>query len=194
MNFNKTNFLQKVLDAIPSVILIVDSDVRIFHINSTASNVLNLNIEKIREKRGGEIFQCIHSFDVPEGCGRSQFCGECTVRSSVNMAFNGNKVYREKTCMELIKDDVIQEVHLLITSAPFEYEENQYVLLIFEDITELARLKSFLCVCASCKKIRDDKKNWIPMEEYFKNHNDIEFSHGICEGCAKKLYPKYFKK
>lgn len=56
-------------------------------------------------------------------------------------------------------------------------------------ISEIKTLRGFLPICASCKKIRDDKGYWNQIESYIQNHSDAEFSHGICPGCAKKLYP-----
>jgi len=46
-------------------------------------------------------------------------------------------------------------------------------------------------VCASCKKIRDDKGYWSQMETYIAQHSEVDFSHGICPDCVVKLYPDY---
>lgn len=51
-------------------------------------------------------------------------------------------------------------------------------------------LEGILPVCASCKKIRDDKGNWNQIEVYVRERSEAEFSHGICPECAKKLYPE----
>ena len=50
-------------------------------------------------------------------------------------------------------------------------------------------LSGFLPICASCKKIRDDKGYWNQIESYIRDHSEAEFSHSICPECAKKLYP-----
>jgi hypothetical protein len=54
-------------------------------------------------------------------------------------------------------------------------------------------LTGMLPICASCKKIRDDKGYWQHVESYISEHTEAEFSHGLCEECAHKLYPEYFK-
>lgn len=56
-------------------------------------------------------------------------------------------------------------------------------------VGEIQLLKGMVPICASCKKIRDDKGFWMQIEAYMKAHSDIEFSHGICPECAAKLYP-----
>ena len=54
------------------------------------------------------------------------------------------------------------------------------------EVKELSRL---LPICASCKKIRDDKGYWNQIEKYLQEHSDITFSHSICPDCVVKLYP-----
>jgi hypothetical protein len=56
---------------------------------------------------------------------------------------------------------------------------------------QMKYLEGILPVCASCKKIRDDKGAWKAIESYVKERSDAEFSHGICPECAEKLYPEY---
>lgn len=50
-------------------------------------------------------------------------------------------------------------------------------------------LSGLLPICASCKKIRDDKGYWNTLETYISDHSEADFSHGICQDCARKLYP-----
>lgn len=52
-------------------------------------------------------------------------------------------------------------------------------------------LEGFLSICASCKKIRDDKGNWQQIESYIRERSEATFSHGICPECAEKLYPEF---
>jgi PAS domain S-box-containing protein len=54
---------------------------------------------------------------------------------------------------------------------------------------EIKTLSGFIPICASCKKIRDDKGYWEQIETYIMEHSDAEFSHGLCPECSKKLYP-----
>ncbi len=53
---------------------------------------------------------------------------------------------------------------------------------------EVEVLSGLLPICASCKKIRDDKGYWKQLETYFENHSEILFSHGICPDCAEDIY------
>jgi PAS domain S-box-containing protein len=59
---------------------------------------------------------------------------------------------------------------------------------------EVKTLSGLLPICASCKKIRDDKGYWNNLEKYISEHSGAEFTHGICPECAVKLYPQFYKK
>ncbi len=58
-------------------------------------------------------------------------------------------------------------------------------------LTQVKQLSGLLPICASCKKIRDDKGYWNQIESYIRDRSEAEFSHGICPECMKKLYPGF---
>ena len=64
-------------------------------------------------------------------------------------------------------------------------------LILREKESEIKQLRGMLPICASCKKIRDDKGYWSQIETYIKKHSEAEFTHGICPECMRKLYPEY---
>lgn len=49
-------------------------------------------------------------------------------------------------------------------------------------------LEGLLPICASCKKIRDDKGYWKQVDTYIHEHSAVEFSHGLCDECSEKMY------
>jgi|GEM_PF-6897047 len=62
-----------------------------------------------------------------------------------------------------------------------------------EALDKVKLLSGFLPICASCKKIRDDRGYWNQIEAYIRDNSEVEFSHSICPDCAKKLYPEFKK-
>lgn len=72
-----------------------------------------------------------------------------------------------------------------------EQEKERLIGELQRALAEVKKLSGFLPICASCKKIRDDKGYWNQIEEYIRTHSDARFSHGICPDCAKKLYPDF---
>lgn len=57
---------------------------------------------------------------------------------------------------------------------------------------KIRHLEGILPVCASCKKIRDEAGVWHPIESYIRERAEVEFSHGICPQCARRLYPECY--
>ena len=53
-------------------------------------------------------------------------------------------------------------------------------------LTKVKTLSGLLQICASCKKIRDDKGYWMQIEGYIRDHSEAEFSHGFCPECAHR--------
>lgn len=60
-------------------------------------------------------------------------------------------------------------------------------------LAKVKLLKGLLPICSSCKKIRDDQGYWNQIETYIRDHSEASFTHGICEDCARKLYPEYYE-
>jgi PAS domain S-box-containing protein len=69
-----------------------------------------------------------------------------------------------------------------------EEEREKLVGELQKALSDVKKLSGFLPICASCKKIRDDKGYWRQIEAYIRDHSEAEFSHGLCPDCAKKLY------
>ncbi len=61
-----------------------------------------------------------------------------------------------------------------------------------EALTKVKTLSGLLPICASCKKIRDDRGYWTQVEVYVRDHSEADFTHSICPECAAKLYPDFY--
>jgi DNA-binding response OmpR family regulator len=81
---------------------------------------------------------------------------------------------------------------LLTRSIRYAIERYKLMVELEDSLREIKTLQGFLPICASCKKIRDDKGYWNQIEAYISEHSDAKFTHGICPECAKKLYPEYY--
>jgi PAS domain S-box-containing protein len=72
-----------------------------------------------------------------------------------------------------------------------EVERERMIRKLQEALARVKQLSGLLPICASCKKIRDDKGYWTRIENYIRAHSEAEFSHGLCPQCAEKLYPQF---
>jgi len=71
-----------------------------------------------------------------------------------------------------------------------EEQKDRLVSDLQKALSEIKTLSGLLPICASCKKIRDDKGYWNNLEEYIQTHSDVSFSHGMCSECSDELYGK----
>jgi hypothetical protein len=182
---DKGDLFRALFDALPSLVFVVDPDVRIQEYNAAASDLLMAERKTALQQRAGEILHCLHSSEALEGCGRSPACKDCIIRNSVTEAFQGNRIVRRRTRIELIRDANHIELYALITASPFFFQDRQLALLVIEDISEIAELYRMITICSVCRKVRDDKESWMRVEAYFTNNWGVDFSHGLCPECYK---------
>ncbi|MDD8017093.1 MAG: hypothetical protein PHP42_01845 [Bacteroidota bacterium] len=70
-----------------------------------------------------------------------------------------------------------------------EAEREKLICELQESLTNIKTLSGLLPICASCKKIRDDKGYWNQVEKYLTEHTEVQLTHGMCPECFKKFYP-----
>jgi ligand-binding sensor domain-containing protein len=58
-------------------------------------------------------------------------------------------------------------------------------------LAQIKVLSGLIPICSGCKKIRDDDGYWEQMEVYIREHSQAQFSHGLCPGCIREMYPEY---
>jgi DNA-binding response OmpR family regulator len=50
-------------------------------------------------------------------------------------------------------------------------------------VAHVQQLQGVLPICSYCKKVRRDESYWQRVEEYFEQHTEVDFSHGVCPDC-----------
>lgn len=86
---------------------------------------------------------------------------------------------------EKIKTEIEERIRAQI-------EKDQLIIELEQALAEVKVLSGLIPICASCKRIRDDKGYWKQLESYISDHSDAEFTHSICPDCQAKLYPDLF--
>ena len=66
-----------------------------------------------------------------------------------------------------------------------------FLVLLYKRAEEkIKTLEGLIPICAGCKKIRDDRGDWNPLEIYIQKHSEALFTHGMCPECLEKFYRK----
>lgn len=91
----------------------------------------------------------------------------------------------------ILKPFNARELHTTIEMAIYKHrsdaEREKLISELQEALAQVRTLRGCLPICATCKKIRDDKGYWTRIEQYIIEHTDADFTHGICPDCAKKF-------
>ncbi len=106
--------------------------------------------------------------------------------------FTGRQLQRKETALQQAASELEKSnAKLLEEISERKKAEEQREKLVHELQEALAKVKQLsglLPICASCKKIKDDKGYWNQIEAYISEKSEAEFTHGLCPDCAKKYY------
>ncbi|MCX6909601.1 MAG: hypothetical protein NTY01_16370 [Verrucomicrobia bacterium] len=176
------------VDALPVLMMIVDKNVAIKDLNAAAREFLGPRYKEVFHMRSGKAFHCVHNQEARAGCGHGRFCQICPIREAATLAYKKQRVVRRRTKAEIGNADQKREVNLLVTATPLPSRGSARILLILEDITALVELQTPVPICASCKRIRDDRPYWEQLEVHLNQHLDLDLSGGVCPKCKQRLY------
>ncbi|TAN44795.1 MAG: sensor domain-containing diguanylate cyclase [Nitrospirae bacterium] len=140
----KAGFLQGVFDAMPASVFVVDSDIRIFNVNTAATRMFDMDRDAFISKKGGEALHCVNALSAAGGCGKSAHCSDCIIRNSVRQASQGLNVFRIPTAMRAQKHGQIEEEQFMITASAISYDKESFIILTLEDVTELKKTQKEL--------------------------------------------------
>ena len=88
------------------------------------------------------------------------------------------------------REEVVSRVRTHLRIQSLISRQARLISELQEALDQVQTLQGLLPICASCKKIRDDDGYWHQIETYLSTHADVDFTHGICCTCMKKLYPE----
>lgn len=86
--------------------------------------------------------------------------------------------------------DLRVTIEIALYKAKAEKERKELTLRLQKALDEIKTLSGLIPICASCKKIRNDKGYWQAVEQYIEERSGAQFTHGICPDCMRKLYPE----
>lgn len=187
---NNPELLTTVFNSIPVIVLLFNVEAELVGANKTALEAFNKDFHEVFMRRGGELLSCIHSFEKG-GCGGTEACGDCPVRTSIVASITGGDIQKKQVVLTVLNTEKEElQKYFLLTARHFNHKGEDYSILMVEDIDELVQLRKMIPICSSCKKIRDDKDYWNSVEEYFYKESEVLFTHSVCPSCFKKLYPE----
>jgi signal transduction histidine kinase len=129
--------LPQILDAIPSICLIVNQERQIVFANKATLHFLGTDDRRsLSGLRPGEALQCIHSSESIDGCGTTEFCTTCGAVNALLASNDGENGVQE--CRIAVKETG-DDLDLQVTASPVEIEGRPYTLFTVNDISSEKR-------------------------------------------------------
>lgn len=82
--------LSEALEDIPGPVVVIDPDGRVLAANSAVAGMLGRERDALLGLRGGEAMTCAYA-QLPEGCGNTVHCRECTIRRTVMAVYEDGR-------------------------------------------------------------------------------------------------------
>lgn len=187
-SLNNVEYLRVVLDSIPSLIFIVDADLRVLDANSSAQNYLDKKSDLMLKRLCGEVLHCIHQTEPGAGCGQTPFCKDCILRKAVTTVTTTSEPFRDRHKLRQHRDGKEVFAEFFVTASPLALDDEVLVLMVMEDVTELLALRHLVTMCSVCNSIRNEDGGWEKVHQYLRKKEHIDCSHGLCPSCLQEQY------
>jgi PAS domain S-box-containing protein len=129
----------------PFLFVLVDEEMRVRDLNKITADFLGRPADELGGLRAGEALRCLHSLDDPKGCGFGPFCEICKVRLTVlDTIETGEAHYQVEAQLPLMRDEINEEITLLMSTAHISTSEGHRVIVTFNDITQLKLMEEEL--------------------------------------------------
>ena len=63
-------------------------------------------------------------------------------------------------------------------------------LRLLESFCSSDKPPGMISTCSYCRKAKNDRGQWVFLDQYLGEHSDLHFSHGICDTCIEEHFPE----
>lgn len=131
-------FLSSLFNNMEAAVFLVDKEARVKNVNKSFSKLFQKSEEEIYNELCGNAIGCIFPIREETDCGKTYNCDKCTLRKAIMKCFKEKgEVQRRILKRELYLGGKLSLKYFYIIANYFEYEENEFVMIIINDITEI---------------------------------------------------------
>ena len=192
--------LEDIAQGITESIFLLTKDFKIVWANKAAEKETGLKLEELI---GNYCYKATHHLESP--CSPpNDSCPVCVLHETgkpateehIHFDSRNQKIVVEVSAYPVTdsKGEIVKYVHVaknITQRKQMEQERERLIDDLHKALANVKQLSGLLPICASCKKIRDDKGYWNQIEAYIRDHSEAQFSHGICPDCAEKHYAEF---
>lgn len=113
---------------------------QILAVNDYYLELLNLDdVRKIIGLRPGESINCIHAYELPGGCGTSEYCASCGAAISIVTSMASDRPAEQKCAVTVEKNGKKSDLFFRVRAIPILSGGKRYTLLFLNDISKEQR-------------------------------------------------------
>ncbi|MFA6507103.1 MAG: PAS domain-containing sensor histidine kinase [Treponemataceae bacterium] len=135
------DLFSRILNALPEIAFVLNGKRQVIFANDSAAKLLGLACAGFLGRRPGEIVSCVHSGDMPAGCGTGEACRYCgAVNAILESQRTGGPVERECR-ISVKKGEKTEALDLSVTCKDVSVGTSAFFLLTIRDISDAKRRK-----------------------------------------------------
>jgi len=185
------NFLNILLNKINSAIILVDRELKIYHVNNVFGTLFNKERHRVINKVFGDALECISTEIDNNSCGSTKYCPECIMRDSILKSFKSKKETGKNLFIQEFKiNNYNIKKTFEFTSKFLKFNDNDLVLVVLNDITEHEEQKLKL------EKLNQEKNKFLGIAAHdLRSHISIIqlYSEFILDRLSKNLNNEQLK-
>jgi hypothetical protein len=130
------DLLTGILNTLPNIFLVLDSQRRVAFANKALLTLLGLPDDRaVRGRRSGDLLGCVHADETEGGCGTTDYCQVCGALSTILASLRGTSAVSE--CRIRQKDG--GALDLRVSASPLVLGGECFSLVVVEDIGDAKR-------------------------------------------------------
>ncbi|MGK0188765.1 MAG: GAF domain-containing protein [Verrucomicrobiales bacterium] len=132
---------------------------------------------------------------VPDACADERFCDNPLVLGDPNIRFYAGAplvtdqgfalgtlcaIDRVPRTLSVLQRNALSTLSRRVVA---QLELRKVTTSLAEALDKVSILEGLLPICVHCRRVRNDKGYWSQVDEYFREHSDLDFVQEMCVGC-----------
>jgi len=133
---NDNPILTGLLHSVSGLLAVLNRQRQILALNESLLTALGVgDAHGVMGLRLGEAIHCVHSSEMPGGCGTSEHCSSCGAVIAMVSSLESNRPV-ERTCAVTVNSHAKKrDLYFRVRSVPVSYDDSRLLLLFIQDIT-----------------------------------------------------------
>ncbi len=128
------------VDSIDGYLMILNPQRQVLAMNPRLIEDLGLNsLDCLLGPRPGEVLNCIHATEGPDGCGSSRTCATCGAVIAILASQTQNQPVEQECLATIHRGNAFHSLELAVRATPLEVGGQRFTVLVLHDISSSKR-------------------------------------------------------